>query len=108
MVTIGEQLQLSRRLGAAIGTHRASILSTWLRVLRDIPREFHGQPPQAHLEEFAPPTLDALIAFLNRGDRKLARRVAISWGNRQDGLGVGLGESIRGILSLGPAVAPLL
>jgi GAF domain-containing protein len=108
MVTIGEQLQLSRRLGTAIGTHRASILSTWLRILRDIPREFYGQPPEAHLEEFAPPALDALIAFLNRGDRKLARRVAISWGNRQDGLGVGLGESIRGILSLGPCVAPLL
>ncbi len=108
MVTIGEQLQLSRRLGAAIGTHRASILGTWLRLLRDIPRDFHGKPPAAHLEEFAPPTIDALVAFLNRGDRKSARRVAISWANRQDGIGIGLGESIRGILALGPAIAPLL
>ena len=108
MVTIGEQLQLSRRLGTAIGTHRASILGTWLRALRDIPRDFNGIPPEAHLEEFAPPTIDALLAYLNRGDRKSARRAAISWANRQDGLGVGLGESIRAILALGPAVAPLL
>lgn len=108
MVTIGEQLQLSRRLGTAIGTHRASILSTWLRTLRDIPRDFHGLQPAAHLEEFAPPTIDALIAFLNRGDRKSARRVAISWATHQDGLGVGLGESIRAILALGPAAAPML
>src|SRR4051812_31268591 len=108
MVTIGEQLQLSRRLGSAIGTHRASILSTWLRTLRDIPRDFHGHPPEAHLEEFAPPTIDALIAFLNRGDRKSARRVGVSWAVRQDGLGCGLAESIRAILALGPAVAPML
>ena len=55
MVTIGEQLQLSRRLGAAIGAQRATLLGTWLRTLRDIPRDFHGKQPEAHLEEFAPP-----------------------------------------------------
>ncbi len=108
MVTIGEQLQLSRRLGAALGTHRAGVLGAWLRALRDIPRDFQGVTPIAHLEEFAPPALDALIAYLDRGDRRSARRVAGSWALRQDRLGVGLGESIRAILALGPAVAPLL
>ncbi len=108
MVTIGEQLQLSRRLGAAIGAQRTILLGSWLRTLRDIPRDFHGKQPEAHLEEFAPTTLDALIEFLNRGDRKATRRLATSWANRQDGLGVGLGESIRAILSFGPAAAPTL
>ncbi len=108
MSTVGEQLQLSRRLGTAMSTHRSAILSSWLRALRDIPREFHGRTPATHLEEFAPPTLDALIVFLSRGDRKSTRRVAISWANRQDSLGLGLGESLRGLLALGPAIAPLL
>jgi GAF domain-containing protein len=108
MVTIGEQLQLSRRLGTALTAHRASLLGSWLRVIRDIPRDFGGRLPEAHLEEFAPLTLDALIAYLLRGDRKAARRVATSWARQQDGLGCGLGDSIHAILALGPAIAPAL
>ena len=46
MVTIGEQLQLSRRLGAAIGTHRASILSTWLRISATSPASSTASPPK--------------------------------------------------------------
>jgi GAF domain-containing protein len=108
MVTIGEQLQLSRRLGTALASHRASLLGSWLRVIRDIPRDFGDHIPETHLEEFAPLTLDALIAYLTRGDRKAARRVATSWARQQDGLGCGLGDSIRIILALGPAIAPAL
>lgn len=108
MVTIGEQLQRSRRLASTIQAQRAGILSSWLRHLRDIPRDFHGQRPVAHLEELSPTVLDALIAYLARGDRKSLRRVGISWAARQDGMGVGLGESIRAILALGPAIAPAL
>ena len=108
MATLGEQLQLSRRIGTAIHSQRNHLHSAWLRSLRDIPRDFAGKTPEAHLEEFAYPTIDALIAYLDRGDRRAARRLAVSWAMRQDGLGVGLGESIRAILSLGPAIAPLL
>src|SRR6478672_10596452 len=108
MVTLGEQLQLSRRISAALHPQRNQLHSVWLRTLRDIPRDFGGKTPEAHLEEFAYPTIDALIAYLDRGDRRASRRLAVSWAMRQDGLGVGLGESIRAILSLGPAVAPLL
>lgn len=108
MATIGEQLQLSRRLGSALHAGRNQLHAAWLRAIRDIPRDFGGRTPEAHLEEFAYPTLDALIAFLDRGDRRAARRLAVSWAMRQDGLGVGLGESIRAILALGPVAAPLL
>jgi GAF domain-containing protein len=108
MATIGEQLQLSRRIGSALHSQRNNLHSAWLRSLRDIPRDFAGKTPEAHLEEFAYPTLDALIAYLDRGDRRATRRLAVSWAMRQDGLGVGLGESVRAILSLGPAIAPLL
>ncbi len=108
MVTLGEQVQLSRHLASTFTAQRAGILNAWLRGLRDIPRHFDGRLPEAHLEEFAPPTLDALIAYLARGDRKALRRLAVSWARRQDGLGVGLGESLRAILALGPAAAPIL
>ncbi len=108
MVTLGEQLQLSRRISAALHSQRNHLHSVWLRSLRDIPRDFGGKTPEAHLEEFAYPSIDALIAYLDRGDRRATRRLAVSWAMRQDGLGVGLGESIRAILSLGPAIAPLL
>ncbi|HEX5505033.1 MAG TPA: GAF domain-containing protein [Thermomicrobiales bacterium] len=108
MVTIGEQLQLSRRLATTLQAQRAAALNAWLRRLREIPRDFHGDRPTAHLEELVPAAVDALIAHLARGDRKSLRRVGVSWAARQDGMGVGLGESVQAILALGPALAPLL
>ena len=108
MATIGEQLQLGRRMATTLASSRASVLNAWLRRLRDIPRDFGGRIPEAHLEEFASPTLDAAIAYLARGDRKALRGVARSWAGRLDGMGVGLGEVVRAVLLLGPAAAPTL
>ena len=108
MVTLGEQLQLSRSVAATLQAERATVLGAWLRRLRDIPRDFDGRRPVTHLEELAPPVLDALIAHLARGDRKSLRQVALSWSARQDDMGVGLAESIRALLALGPAAAPVL
>lgn len=107
-MTIGEQLQLSRRLAALLQAQRPVLLSAWLRELREIPRDFAGRRPLAHPEELAPNVVDALIAYLARGDRKALRRVALSWAARQDGMGIGLAESIRALLALGPVSAPLI
>jgi len=68
MVVIGEQLQLARRLATTLQTYRPSVLTAWLRRLREIPRDFGGARPVAHLEEFAPTVFDALLAYLARGD----------------------------------------